>query len=121
MGSVVHEYHVYKCPKAGCGQLFKVLSASVMHIESECCGFATFVDVQESAIWGIGNVVGRIVERAPVQMSIACGRGGVEVEDEDELFEDEVEEMDGVVMEDEEEEFRRARRARRRERFGCVN
>jgi hypothetical protein len=48
-----------------------------MHVESEGCRWAEFGEVQEKARWGIGNVVGRMVEAPPPVISSACRESGM--------------------------------------------
>jgi hypothetical protein len=61
MNSPVHEQHIYKCPKAGCGRNYKLLSGLVQHVESESCGIMRFENVQKQAQNGIQVMVGRLI------------------------------------------------------------
>lgn len=46
MKSPVHQMDIYKCPHCSCCSTFKLLSALIMHIESERCGLMRFATVQ---------------------------------------------------------------------------
>ncbi|TVY34469.1 Zinc finger protein [Lachnellula subtilissima] len=59
--SPAHDQEIYRCPKAGCGRNYKLLSALVQHVESESCGLMRFSQVQKQARHGIDNMVGRMI------------------------------------------------------------
>ncbi|TVY89591.1 Zinc finger protein [Lachnellula willkommii] len=59
--SPFHDQEVYRCPKAGCGRNYKLLSGLVQHVESESCGLMRFGQVQQQARHGISNMVGRMI------------------------------------------------------------
>ena len=59
--SPVHEQKIYRCPKAGCGREYKLLSRWEQHVESENSGIMRFELVQQQAQHGIQNMLDRMI------------------------------------------------------------
>lgn len=60
LGSQAHEQKSYLCRGPTCGARFKALSALVQHVESQKCGVAKFIAVQNTmaAVFGHTNRIG---------------------------------------------------------------
>ncbi|KAK8090708.1 hypothetical protein PG994_000213 [Apiospora phragmitis] len=49
LGSTVHQQALHHCPNRTCRKGFTTLSAVMLHLESESCGFSRFANVQRAA------------------------------------------------------------------------